>query len=169
MSGKLFRFLIAGVFVLVTMASVLPALADPPDQGRWINEGDTSWPAAEGCGFEVLIHYSEVGHWNVYEWDSDGNPISWRINYSGQYTYANPANGKVVLGHAAESWTVDFPGAVVKDIGLAMHIRLPGGGVIIQDVGRLVWNPYTLEIYFEGGTHPMYPQGPSPVVCSLLA
>ncbi len=52
---------------------------------------------------------------------------------------------------------VTFDGSVTF-VGLPIKVSVAGGTVIL-DAGKIVFNPETGEVLFEGGPHPTYYEG----------
>ncbi len=70
---------------------------------------------------------------------SDGTWLSALIRVQYQGVVANPATGETIELTGRQIVT-DAPGSVTSR-GQGMFIRVPGKGVVLQDVGRLVFDP----------------------------
>jgi hypothetical protein len=68
------------------------------------------------------------------------------------------ANGITLLAHGQDNLFFDIPDQTLMEVGLPGMAYLPGLGVIIQEVGRLVWS---FDAFFNGGP-PLVEEGPHP-------
>jgi hypothetical protein len=87
------------------------------------------------CGFSDTFTYDAVVKY-AFVFDSAGNLKTAITNGTGVAT--DSANGITLTGQIADN-THFFNGQVAYEVGLVDNLRLPQGGVVQRDVGRIVW------------------------------
>jgi hypothetical protein len=102
--------------------------------------------------------------------DNTGTPI--RIQVIGHFTgvVTNPETGQSVedLGHA--NYTLDVATGALTSTGLLYTSTIPGVGVVLHDVGRLVTQADG-TVTFEAGPHDvfdLYGNDPAAAFCAIL-
>jgi hypothetical protein len=153
--------LAAGLAVLAPAA----ALATPPDivrvpiQGSFIDEG-----ASAACGFPVQAEVSGIQTIQVL-YDAAGNPIRVQVHKNIEGTFS--ANGITLREIEHGQVFYDLVEGTETDIGLVFRVFLPGGGTVIADVGRLVFDAEG-NVTFEAGPHPAL-HGDFAALCAALS
>ena len=71
--------------------------------------------------------------------DADGNLIVVSIHFRYDGTFADPATGRTI--HQTARQNVTDRGDRIATRGQGTFLRLPGEGVVMYDVGRLVFDP----------------------------
>jgi hypothetical protein len=162
------RTLIAIVIGLAAALAVLAptaALATPPDTFRiphedtFIDEG-----ASAACGFDVLFEVSGIQTIQVL-YDAAGNPI--RIQVHGNIEGTVSANGITLREIERGQIFIDLVEGTDTEIGLLSRISLPGGGTVVAEVGRLVFDAEG-NLIFEAGPHPAL-HGDFAALCAALS
>jgi hypothetical protein len=87
------------------------------------------------CGFPDTFTYDVVVKYAVVL-DSTGNLKTFINNGTGVAT--DSANGITLTGQIADN-THYFNGQYQYEVGLVDNLRLPQGGVVQRDVGRIAW------------------------------
>jgi len=128
---------------LVTVAALLASLA-LASQATAGGNGTTTYTgkfAESGqivsnvCGFPDTFTYDVVVKY-AFVFDSAGNLKTAITNGTGVAT--DSANGITLTGQIADN-THYFNGQYLYEVGLVDNLRLPQGGVVQRDVGRIVW------------------------------
>jgi hypothetical protein len=170
------------VLALVTLATLLAApsaqadevhhelvptaaLAAPPDtlripyQNSFIDEG-----ASAACGFPVQADISGVATIQVW-YDDAGNPIRIQIHNNDEGTFS--ANGNTVRQIERGQIFLDPVEGTDTEVGLILRVFLSGGGSLMADVGRLVFDTDG-NVTFEAGPHPAL-HGDFAALCAALS
>jgi hypothetical protein len=84
-------------------------------------------------------------------YDAAGNPI--RIQVHGNIEGDVFANGITLREIERGQIFLDLVEGTENDVGLVFRVFLPGGGTVIADVGRLVFDAEG-NVIFEAGPHP---------------
>jgi hypothetical protein len=164
--GRSMRTLIV-IGMAATFAVLAPtgALATPPDTGRiphddhFIDEG-----ASAACGFPVQVDVSGVQTFQIL-FDAAGNPIRLQIHRNIEGTFS--ANGITLRQIERGQVFVDLVEGTNTEVGLTFRVFLPGGGTVIADVGRLVFDAEG-NLVFEAGSHPAL-HGDFAALCAALS
>jgi hypothetical protein len=162
------RTLIAIAIGLAAALAVLAptaALATPPDTFRiphedtFIDEG-----ASAACGFPVLVDASGIQTIQVL-YDAAGNPIRVQVHNNIEATFS--ANGITLREIEHGQIFYDLVEGTRTEIGLLFNVFLPGGGGVMADVGRLVFDAED-NLVFEAGPHPAL-HGDFAALCAALS
>jgi hypothetical protein len=162
--GKL-TIIVLGLAVALAVLVPTAALATPPDtfripvEGTFIDEG-----ASAACGFDVLFEISGVQTVQVL-YDAAGNPIRVQVHKNFEGTFS--ANGITLRQIERGQVFIDLVEGTETDIGLVFRVFLPGGGTVIADVGRLVFDAEG-NLIFEAGPHPAL-HGDFAALCAALS
>jgi hypothetical protein len=109
--------------------------------------------AIAACGFPVTFSYSVQARF-AFHLDASGNVVNGSIHSIG--TAAESANGITLAGRIADQ-EILFTGPQLEyEVGLVDTLKLPNGGVVQIDVGRIVW---TFDALMNGGP-PTVIEGP---------
>jgi hypothetical protein len=109
---------------------------------------------SQACGFPVSITADGERRITTFE---DGRVVTHR-----QVTNTWSANGKTVTNYQTVTF-IDEAG-VRTVVGNLFSIHIPGQGLIVQNMGRVVFDLATGEVLFEAGPHE-----PISTVCAYLA
>jgi hypothetical protein len=129
----------------LAFAAVVAAPAAAVTVDRWTDD-----PVADrvySCGAEerTSIHIDGADYF-----DADGN-WSWAsLRFRYDTTLTDPATGKVVTGEGRQVLTVRA--GEIQSRGQGFFIRVPVEGVVLLDVGRLVFNSATGETLFQSAS-----------------
>lgn len=163
--GKLIVIVLGLAAALAVLAAPTAALATPPDTFRiphedsFIDEG-----ASAACGFDVLFEVSGIQTVQVL-FDAAGNPI--RLQVHGNIEGTVSANGITLREIERGQIFVDLIEGTDTEVGLIFRVFLPGGGTVIADVGRLVFDAEG-NLIFEAGPHPAL-HGDFAALCAALS
>jgi hypothetical protein len=133
-----------------TAGATTPSISHFQFSGEGVDPG-----ASAACGFPITDTFTDTGTSQVL-FDSQGNPI--RVQVITSSTGTVTANGITLLARGQDNLFFDITDQTVIEVGLPGMTYLPGLGVVIQDVGRLVWS---FEAFFNGGS-PLVEDGPHP-------
>ena len=157
--------IIIGMAAALAVLAPTAALATPPDTGRiphedhFIDEGATA-----ACGFPVQVDISGIQTFQVLV-DAAGNPVRLQIHGNIEGTFS--ANGitlrQIERGQIFRNLIEDTD----TEVGLTFRVFLPGGGTVIADVGRLVFDAEG-NLIFEAGSHPAL-HGDFAALCAALS
>ncbi len=155
------------------LAAASPALAGPPDR----LQGSVVFPACHAFGYDFDLRVDwDIKLQATYEYDSEGNLVLETTHVEGDYIYTNVNNDKYILGHEAETIEADYVNEVVSQTGMVLMLRVPGEGVVLREVGRIIFNPFVGPpedwiLYFEAGSHPTFPDSSQidAMICDLVA
>jgi hypothetical protein len=170
MSGRLLgrpmrTLMVIGMAAALAVLAPTAALATPPDTFRiphedtFIDEG-----ASAACGFPVLVEVSGVQTIQVL-YDAAGNPI--RVQVHGNIEGTFSANGITLREIERGQTFYDLTSGTQTLVGLIFRVFLPGGGTVIADVGRLVFDAEG-NVTFEAGPHPAL-HGDFAALCAALS
>ena len=142
---------------VVALVSVLAVVGwAPAAQARTVVHDSFSFAVDEvfedACPFPV--HFSEQVSGQVEEfYDDGGNLIKVIVHFSNTFTLS--ANGNSLSGSTHNNqFAVEFDssgGAQVIETGLFARLRLPNGGTIGVEAGRIVTDVATHTIVFQAG------------------
>ena len=126
-------------------------------------------------GTELLASFSRsvVGK---RTYDADGNLLQRHFRESLDGTFRNPDTGRVALWtqHDTVISNLAVPGdqatGTESSSGLLTRVWLPGGGTILTDAGRLLFDAATGELVKVSGHHPLVLGDPSALaaLCAAL-
>ena len=91
------------------------------------------------CGFPTQFEWVGIGYGTIYT-DPEGTFLRQRDRIAETLTVSNPVAGSSVSGR--DHYSIEFlavDGTFTR-VGLWFHLNLPGGGVVLRDVGRVVFN-----------------------------
>ena len=110
-------------------------------------------PAAAACGFPVTFGFDTRVVFNAV-FDANGNFLHGEFLPNG--TATESANGITLTGQIEDNAIFFSQTQQVYEVGLVGTLKLPGGGVVQIDVGRVVWS---FDAWFGGG-EPTVVEGP---------
>jgi hypothetical protein len=99
------------------------------------------------CGFPITVDASFSADVQFY-YDRDGT-LDHSINHI-QLRGTDTANQVTLLEQADFTHTYDFTTGINGDLGLLGQVRLPGGGVISFDAGRILSDDYGNPTFVAG-------------------
>jgi hypothetical protein len=155
--------LAAAMVVMLALAGSASAAKPEP---QTIHEEATELIA--DCGdFQVLTDYVADFRYLTF-FDSAGNPEYARVHFTFHEFYYNSVTGVGFAETETGTNLVDLPSdAEVTSSGLSYRVTVPGGGVVLLDAGRLVFNEAG-EAVFEAGPHQVL-RGDTDKLCAALA
>lgn len=146
------RFLAPIAVAGLMLTSECPASANPPGHfGPFVNSDSFT----VDCGdFDATINFTETRRAVRYT-DSDGNVTSIKRFVSAPNdTWTNLTTGKTILVRANFIQTWDAATGTVTITGFRYLVNETGGGVTVQEVGRIIYTDETeQEILSEAGQH----------------
>ena len=152
------------ILTLLIAVIAMPASAGAPTTTVEI----VSESHSDDCGSFEITHSIE-GRVRIFEF----TPTRFQAVYHFIETFTNPANGKSLWtpNVGPDKTTIMEDGsAVLAIVGLISRLVVPGEGVVMQDVGRVVLyfespDDQEPDVVFEAGPH----DGLFPAVCDYLA
>ena len=155
-------------FVFVAMGST--ALAVPPIK---VNIGpiQTLGYLIADCGtFNALNDFTVVGHYKVF-FDKDGNFTKYfeHIRAVGETRYYNSVDPDISFpgGPGEVQNQTYYPDERYIITGLSTRITIPGRGVVVHEVGRIIIDLVTGETLFQAG--PSDAISDTTALCELLS
>lgn len=159
-----------GVALLVALAPLSSALANPPEFS--IVEAQFEFPIF-GCEFPVQGVLTVTFKTSVHtDQNGDFKFLIERV-FSQQATYTNLDTGSTLTsskGAGIDKIFIEEDGtAIVMLSGLIDIVTLPGQGLVLQDVGRIIVDLTTGEILFSAGQFTAHgPLGEVDALCAAL-
>jgi hypothetical protein len=145
-------------------AAAGPASAAPPEIGTFpLSETFVDEGASAACGFPVTATITGTGRFQVF-FDQSGNPVHVQVKENTSGTFS--ANGLSVSQTSHTLSIINLVTGTETDIGIIIHVSLPGGGTLYLDRGRLVVDANG-NVVFEAGPHPSL-HGDFPGLCAAL-
>ena len=169
---RLHRLIIRGRLSIVLLAVVAAtfalagkATAATPSIGTFtVTESFIDDGVSAGCGFPVTSTATISGRFQVF-FDQSGNPIRLQVEESSSGNFT--ANGLAVPQTSHQVSIIDVAAGTETDIGILIHVSLPGGGTIYLDRGLVVFDS-NQNIVFEAGPHPSLHGQVFPALCAAL-
>jgi hypothetical protein len=129
------------------------------------------------AGFEVLESDAGTQVFTGY-YDSSGNAIKWVFHFNqnaddGNNQLVNSVNGSSVpfdehfTATASQFDPVSGTFGVVTQTGLALRVALPGQGLVLQDVGKVVFDPDSGTLIEQHGSYDTF-SGDIQNLCAAL-
>ncbi len=132
---------------------------------------DQNFPRDHGCGFPITEHQSGTFQIATF-FNGAGMPTKSIITVRGPYVVTERANGKTLLGVSpfVTKIVYDENGGIRSQVltGLAVQFRIPHGGVLVLDTGRLVEDAGG-NVLFEAGPHPLHDGTAQARLCAYFA
>lgn len=168
MSG--YRLLVLALTSLLTFSFFTPALAAPPEFS--FVDFSVTFPIV-GCDFPVQGELSATFKTSVhYDGNGDLRRLIDRVQEQ-QTSYTNLATGTSISstkGAGIDQIRMQNDGTITFMIaGLIDIVKVPGLGLVVQDVGRIVVDPVTGELLFSAGQFTIHgPGGSIEALCAAL-
>ncbi len=161
----------AFIAILLALVTAPPALAAPPEfQTVPIDFAFVDENATNQCGFPVQISGSGTLKISVHELQK-GTVVEIDRLLHASVTFTNLSTGTSYTSLSAGPNHITIqPDRSVSIAGLGIYdiITLPGQGLLIKNVGRLVVDQNG-NIIFEAGTHPTVIGGDVQGLCTALS
>lgn len=152
MSARIFRTLIAAALLLALPGAAMAAEVDHFS----FDIGETVPDFVQCDGFNVDAVTRGTVDVTAYL-DASGNPVKFLVRTHLVDTVTNDVTGKVVINRGVFNelfvridGTDDFSHSLV---GFRFMATGPGEGLLLQDVGRIVYSPREESILFVAGQH----------------
>jgi hypothetical protein len=182
MRGRSLHICVA-LLPIAAMALVIAAAPTAQGANPQVNHFEFAfgfiWSDFCGTGADVDVS----GSYRGTEFLAPNQPVDERVKLEGKTVYVNPANGKTVTLHLADTtWSTTVSGDpqgvhVVESTtkGLGTSLRADGGGQLIRDAGLItVRETYngddfvSREIVIDRGGHPILASGFWPAFCTAV-
>jgi hypothetical protein len=157
--------------LLLAFVNALPAFAAPPEfQTVPLDVTFVDQNATNQCGFPVQIHLLGTMKISIHN-RRDGTvvEIDQLLHFSVISTNleTNTSNTSIAAGPSILTTEAD---GTITIAGLAIFdvVTVPGQGLLIKDVGRLVTDANG-NVIFEAGTHPIITGGDVQGLCTALS
>lgn len=124
-----------------------------------------SFPSGDCGDFQIIEHMSADIR-RITFFDETGQPCKRQAHIDNVGTYTNSATGKEITTSDHFVQTRDLELNTMTWVGLTMHIRVPGQGVLAMSAGRLGFDPNG-NITFEAGQQDVRNEYEA-VMCPLL-
>jgi hypothetical protein len=157
------RVLTLALAVLFLLVVAVPASAKAP-VAKFTDEFDFVVPSADsGCDFDFLV----VGTDKIQVRAFDMTEI---ISHNQKATLTNLDNGQSLDDNGTWKDTLTFDGdgnlVSIDTTGSIFRITIPGQGIVVQDTGKIVFDPETGDVFSEAGPHEAFHDGFD--ICTLL-
>jgi hypothetical protein len=121
-----------------------------------------------GFAFDNNVQGEETV-WVQTFFDTAGNPIKQVTHDSFSETDTNSVSGKVLRVSGRQVETLDFLASTRTVVGKHFLVTDPGAGLVVQDAGRVVFDPPPFHVAFEAGHHDGLHGNVDELVCNALA
>ena len=151
------RAAIALAIVMLVPLFVQPAAANKPLITRL--EFNFDFPSAAGdfCTFPILVAVDQRVTLKTFL-DASGNPVRGSVFVQSDFTATNLDNGNSLIEREASTLFFDIPSEGNTFVGLPFRIKLPHGGQVSSDAGKIVIDTFG-NITFVAGPHPLAQSG----------
>jgi hypothetical protein len=156
---------------LITLLLAPNASAMAPERFSFTDGGTD--PGFQHCdGFDISLTSSVIVDGAVF-FDDTGDPARFQLHWHGRDTFTNSVSGKLVINPFQFTETYDrVPGTddfTVTLVGHRFQATTPGSGVVLQDVGRLVWSPGEEQLLVSAGQHDLLDDSQAAPYCAALS
>ena len=160
---KFLRFrLMITILVLLTLLSVIPALAARPDIQNYFAE----YTYQIQCnGFHLDAQGTEKLRLTTF-FDKEGVPIKLQGQFEFDELITSSLTGQTLRSPSHFMFQVDLQENTQAWIGLVYRIVVPGRGIAVLDAGRLVAD-FSGDPIFESGPHMVF-NGGEEVICTAF-
>jgi hypothetical protein len=153
--------------LLALMAVAVPAAAVSPttETFEYVDE----FVDEESCDFPVEVSFVGGGTERTF-YNEDGTVKKVIVSLSDEGTFTNPETGASVSGDNAWTVVIDFEDGeptTESYFGLVFHFNVPGGGIVLIDAGRVVFDVATGEVIVVSGPHQAL-EGDFSALCAAL-
>jgi hypothetical protein len=133
---------------------------------RHVLSFDELFSTEDFCGFPTRFEWVGTGYGTVFT-DADGNFVRQRDRIGETLTVSHPAADTSVSG--SDHYSIQFRASdgTFTRVGLWFHLTLRGGGLILHDVGRVVFDDEG-DMVFDAGQH-QWLSGDVRALCDALA
>jgi hypothetical protein len=158
-----FRLFFITAVTLLILTSVTTALAARPFVETFHNEG--SFIAADCGSFLALEDFVEDVRVTTF-FDNAGNAIQVQVHVNFNGVITNSVTGRTVRDPGHFTNTIDLQEGTSTYAGLVFGITVPGEGIAVLDVGKVVFDAEG-NVIFVGGPHQFLEEGPA-LICAAL-
>ena len=156
--------------VVIGLALAPGAWAATPERFSFADGGAD--PGFQHCdGFDVSLTSAATVDGTVF-FDDAGSPVRFQLRWHGRDTFTNSVSGKVLLNPFQFTETYNrVPGTddfAITLVGHRFQATTPSSGVVLQDVGRLVWSPGEEQLLFSAGQHDLLDDSQAGPFCAAL-
>jgi hypothetical protein len=161
------RLMIVAAFAL--LAAPATASASASRQVDLISV-DSTFQTDSFCSFPLTEHQS--GTYQVATFfDTAGDPTKAIITVRSHYTVSLSGNGKTLSGVQSyaemDVFNSDGDTVSVARMGVIWQFRIPGGGLVLVETGRIVYDEDG-NVVFEAGPHPVS-DGATEALCNYFS
>jgi hypothetical protein len=162
-------FVVASVVFAAALAVVAGAGATPPTR-EVLPVLDYEFPvdcSLYGFAFTLNVQ-GEATRWVETFYDAAGNPVRIVNHDTTNETNTNSVSGKTLRATARLVETLDLVAGTRTVVGQEFRMIDPGLGVVIQDMGRVVFDA-PFHVWFEAGHHEALHGNLDQLACTALA
>ena len=131
---------------------------------------DSTFQTDSFCSFPLTEHQSGTFQVATF-FDTAGDPTKAIITVRSHYTVSLSGNGKTLSGVQpyAEKDVLNSDGDAVSraQMGVSWQFRIPGGGLVLVETGRIVYDADD-NVVFEAGPHPVV-DGATGALCDYFS
>ena len=167
------RIAVAGVIVVAALMATGSAVAVTPMKERL---GVFAYEFSVDCGsYGFNLTIDTQGRESVFVetfYDTNGEPVRIVVHSAFRETDTNSVTGQTLRFAGQLIRTLDLVAGTRTDVGRMFLMTDPGSGIVIQDVGRVVFDA-PFHVSFEAGHHEVLHGGAGShldeLVCNALA
>lgn len=156
---------IVALTVVVLFATASSAWAATPDRFEF---SDSS-PGTVDCGTFEDQYTDFVDATGVVYFDQSGEPVRIVINWEHHSDDTNSVTGLTLHEHGHYTLTIDLVAGTNTFTGNQEVMNRPGAGVVVQDVGKVVFDEDENLLFFAGGRKHSEELLGDAVLCDALA
>ena len=142
-----------------------PAAAVPPERNTFQDSVTFVIDAGDLCSFPLRVSEQARGTELLF-FNDQGDIVRRKVVTEFTGTWTGLDSGKSLIER--ETFVNIDKDNTFSVIGLNWHFRLPSGGTVVIDVGRILVDATTFEILFESGKHQVIDNGLE-VICHYLS
>lgn len=127
-------------------------------------------PGVIDCGSfqDNYVDFYTATPWTTY-YDTNGNPVRWVLHFDHHSNDVNSVTGLTIHEHGQYTVTIDLITGTATITGNQEVANRPGEGVVVQDVGRQVFDADGNLVFFAGGRMHSETLGGDQVLCDALS
>jgi hypothetical protein len=162
------RLALATATLIGTLALAGTAGATAPVTGTFAVSIHYVAPAGTACPFELSVDIDGTGRYSIYD-----NPPRNLQHYEEHGTISGNGRSLIVDDHFNVTTTPPTSPAdeqgVFTQRGAAVHVQVPGGGIVLLDAGYLVTLYPSGSVVVSHGQFPFEVEGDVSSLCAALA
>jgi hypothetical protein len=123
------------------------------------------------CGDFIVVQNAVVDATFTTFFDNHGNPVRLQVHVHYDGTLTNPESGASLLDRNTYMRIYDYEDDTHTFVGVIYKITIPGQGIVVQDMGRIVWTAFPgtpgATVIWQAGPH-IWPDSAEELICAAL-